>query len=262
MMPRESQGPSGPPVKSSVAARRKKLRAEGLCKISRQFIWQRSLDGIRGCIDSMREEDIGLEWLLRAPDGAGSPFSNACRAGFADAVILMLDRGVSQIPDWFEIGDCSGPLGLAVGEEAQSADGLRLVHELISRGVDIERPDHRGARPLGLAAQAGSSAAIEALLAAGAEVAAVDDDGCSALFRSLRACGKRSECMLLLLEAGADPHAKNAHCPSAIESMELDSPYASAAEKNRLSILRSWIERRSIQKHAALGSIRRGPSRI
>lgn len=252
-------------MKTTAASRRKKLRSEGLSRLCSQFVTQRSIDGVISVLDAMRDEEIGPEWLLRSLNNGWSPLNYACWDGFADAAILMLDRGVSTLPHWWAQDDShlgASALGLAVGAKAQSADGLRLVRELISRGVDIEATGDQGGRPLCIAAGAGSATALEVLLAAGADVGAVDHDGCSALYRSIHSAGQGAECMLLLLEAGADPHAKAGRHLSAIECMERNSSYASPGVKDRLRILRSWMEQRSIQESAAPAPALRRSSRI
>lgn len=70
----------------------------GLSRLCSQFVTQRSLDGIIGVLDAMQDEEIGPEWLLRSLNNGWSPLNHACWNGFAEAAILMLDRGVSKIP--------------------------------------------------------------------------------------------------------------------------------------------------------------------
>ncbi|MFG2641973.1 ankyrin repeat domain-containing protein [Streptomyces sp. NPDC048370] len=78
-------------------------------------------------------------------------------------------------------------------------------------GAVPEAADAAGWTPLHFAAQAQVPSAIEALLAAGASVDALDGHGNTPLWRAVFCSQGEGPAIRLLLEAGADPDRVNAH---------------------------------------------------
>ena len=89
-------------------------------------------------------------------------------------------------------------------EDPQAANQKSLVEFLVAHGADINKRYAylSGWTPLILAASSGRVAAMEALLAAGAEIDAADDHGYTALMRA--ALNGHDAAVKLLLENGAD----------------------------------------------------------
>lgn len=93
-----------------------------------------------------------------------------------------------------------------VHDVAKTGTGARLK-ELLSKNPQLlNLKNVRGSTPLHLAAINPDPSAIEALLAAGAEVNGADDEGFTPLH--MAAFHRQADYALLLLEAGADLNAK------------------------------------------------------
>lgn len=121
---------------------------------------------------------------LEAPDAGGvTPLMLAARSGDADAaprlIELLLRAGVSV-----SAADAAGATALHYG--AGSAASLAA---LLRRGADINCRDKTGVTPLMRAAGFGASASVRLLLAAGADVAAVDAAGRTAQAYGAAAAG-------------------------------------------------------------------------
>lgn len=89
-------------------------------------------------------------------------------------------------------------------QDPQAKDQKPLVEFLIAGGVDIHKKYKylSGWTPLILAASSGKTGALEALIAAGAEIEAADDYGYTALMRA--SLSGKAKAVELLLNAGAD----------------------------------------------------------
>lgn len=89
-------------------------------------------------------------------------------------------------------------------------DRVDDVIQLLAEGADLNAQDRSGYTPLHFACQQGSLAAATALLEAGARVDLLDKFGNSALWRAAFGYqGGEPTLIRRLLEAGADPDAKN-----------------------------------------------------
>jgi ankyrin repeat protein len=116
----------------------------------------------------------------------------------ADIVTMLLRAGADALVDHVDYLGVSAPL-LAVQSEAVDA-----LQAMIDVGADVNKPFDHGVTLLMEACriQPSSDAVVAALLAAGAAVDALDDDGMTALFYAVE--GGNVTAVRLLLEAGAD----------------------------------------------------------
>lgn len=98
---------------------------------------------------------------------------------------------------------------LKVHDVAKTGTGAELKSLLAKDAALLNVKNVRGSTPLHLAAINPDPTAIEVLLAAGADVKAVDEEGFTPLH--MAAFHRQSDYALLLLEAGADVEAKTVH---------------------------------------------------
>jgi len=117
------------------------------------------------------------------------------------------------------------------------------VQVLLEESADVnERGGPYGSTPLGWAAQAGSTRLTLALIARGADAKIAAEKGSSPLHMAAWN-GDFVEIVELLLEAGADPEAHNAHGQTALEvaktldHLERSSPWQEVFET------RQWLQR-------------------
>lgn len=98
---------------------------------------------------------------------------------------------------------------------AASPETCEALGEVFSRGAALEAQDCDGLTPLFVAVQRTHVLGVRLLLDAGASVHALDDSGNNVLswLHCLHLPEVR-ECASLLLEAGADPHARAGECGS------------------------------------------------
>lgn len=96
-----------------------------------------------------------------------------------------------------------------VHDVAKTGTGAELKAMLAKEPALLNVKNVRGSTPLHLAAINPDATAIEVLLAAGADVKAVDEEGFTPLH--MAAFHRQSDYALLLLEAGADVEAKTVH---------------------------------------------------
>jgi len=132
----------------------------------------------------------------------------ACRADHTPIADLLLDAGVPIRADV----EGTGPVHLAAGNDNGALIGL-----LVDRSVRVDEPSGDGSQPLMIAARAGASNSVTALLAADADVQARNDVGDTALIVAVRA-GHLSVTELLL-GAGANPNTRNDRFENAISLM-------------------------------------------
>lgn len=131
----------------------------------------------------------------------------ACDARQSQVAMSLVELGVPVQSD----AAGTGPLHLAAGN-----DDRMLVTALVER-VGPEAPAGDGNRPLMIAARAGAADAVDALLAAGADLKARNDLGDTALIVAVRA-GHLSVSERLL-RAGANPNTRNDRFESAASLM-------------------------------------------
>jgi ankyrin repeat protein len=120
-----------------------------------------------------------------------TPLMAAARYGHIDVMDALLDAGAS-----LEVKDGEGATALSY---ACLGDSVGAVRILMNRGANIHVRDIYGYTPLFLAA--GKPQMVARLLAAGADVNAVDNEGDGPL---VMAIGHSEEAVRLLIEAGAD----------------------------------------------------------
>jgi uncharacterized protein len=94
---------------------------------------------------------------------------------------------------------------------------LAAVEKLVARGADVNLQDRHGWTPLHFAAQALSKEVTAFLLGKGASVDKEDGHGNTPLFRATFACQGEGSVIQLLRAAGADPSKKNKSGVSALE---------------------------------------------
>lgn len=88
-----------------------------------------------------------------------------------------------------------------------AGSGVARLHQLLACGANINAVDDEGKTALMLAAEKGQVGTVNALLAAGADVNATDDDGDTALMHA--ADEGNNAVVRLLLDAGADINIRN-----------------------------------------------------
>jgi ankyrin repeat protein len=113
-----------------------------------------------------------------ATDGQGvSPLMAACWYGQEDVVNRLLSRGATiNAADH----DGSTPLIEAAGS-VDTASGGRIVSLLLRKGAEVNVKSNYGETPLTTAAFYGNEEAVHSLVAAGANVAYVNEDGENAM---------------------------------------------------------------------------------
>lgn len=101
-------------------------------------------------------------------------------------------------------------LGRTALHNAVIDQNIESASRLIADGADPNVADDHGWTPLHFAAQHSSESIARILLGAGADVAAKDRLGNTALFRAVFSSRGDGGVIKLLLAAGADPHEPNA----------------------------------------------------
>ena len=133
------------------------------------------------------------------------------RSGVAGGAKMLVRLCKDILGDeWFEADVAPPHLRLSELHRAAADNDLPMLEALLATGVSTECEIGRGddgrgsgAKPLHLAAARGACKTIEALLAAGAEINAIDGDCETALHWAVR--HGESESVALLLKHGADP---------------------------------------------------------
>ncbi len=130
--------------------------------------------------------------------GAGSPLVEAARAGDADAVRTLLQRGVDV--------NATTADGTTALHWAAHLDDAETADTLLAAGADAAAANRYGVRPLSLACTNGSVRIIASLLAAGADPDGALPGGETALMTAART--GRAGAVELLLAHGADVGAR------------------------------------------------------
>lgn len=127
----------------------------------------------RGDVDTLTFVLASSPALLQARNESGlTPYLSACLFGQERVVQLLLDHGVSEVE---EMGTMRGETGLHL---AATGGRVSLIHYLLGRcpGL-IDRGSYTGYTPLMSAVRANSLAAVQALVALGANVNQADLSG-------------------------------------------------------------------------------------
>jgi hypothetical protein len=153
--------------------------------------------------------------LAATPDLATSTLAGgATRANPSDSFLTSIRHYVYR-----------GDTALHVAAAAYDAP---LVDQLVTAGASVRAVNRRGATPLHYAVDGGPFAGdtrthaqtrtIERLVGHGADVHATDKSGTAPLHRAIR--NRCAAAVLVLLEAGADPHAPNGNGSTPIQLAE------------------------------------------
>jgi uncharacterized protein len=111
--------------------------------------------------------------------------------------------------------DPYGETAISFAARVGTDDAVRNVAELIARGLSVNTRDRWKRTPLHWAAEAGKVAAVEMLLAAGAEPDPAAADGETPLWPA--AAAGRADIVAVLLRAGANPNAMRQKLGSAVD---------------------------------------------
>ena len=154
---------------------------------------------------AIRENDLAkLQSLLQGggdpnvsdPRGGATPLMYAAAVGSARAMALLLDNGAKV-----NATNATGATALI-----WAATDIEKVRLLLARGADVNLASQRGRTALFLAARSARSAEIvKLLIAAGADVRAVD--GAKMTILHAAAAGDDSETIRLIVNAGVDVNA-------------------------------------------------------
>ena len=162
-----------------------------------------------------------MPWTRRLPRGAALllavfclgaaprdvPLVEAVKAGSAESVRALLDRGLDQRLDQridVNAAEADGTTALhwAVQGERDAVAGM-----LIAAGADVTTPNRYGATPLSLAALTGNAGIVTRLLEAGADASEATVGGRTALMTAART--GNADAVRALLAHGADVHARD-----------------------------------------------------
>ena len=202
--------------------------ADARAKAKTGFTALMAAAGYQGTADSMKTLlDHGAE----ARPGAGvmfnaSPLHMAAMAGDKEAVSLLLARGADANRKMNVIGMFpASPLFAAVG-----FGDPEILTLLVKGGAKIDELDRDQMSTLHWAVLANHAGAAEALLAAGADVNAVDRFGYTPLLYAATVDFGNADTVGPLLAAGADPSLKGKDGKSALMQAQ-NVPYLRAALK-------------------------------
>jgi ankyrin repeat protein len=139
---------------------------------------------------SLTEKAIQAGCVVDQVDSYGnSPLSLACKNAHAEVVKLLLRCGADPSRDLWN--------GMTIVHEATEP----VLDALIEAGISMDVASNSGLTALMYQAGQGAIARCAALIARGADVHAVDQEGTPALLYALKA--DKSDVFLLLLKAGA-----------------------------------------------------------
>ena len=135
--------------------------------------------------------------------------------------------------------------GLTLHQAAAAGDGMR-VRDLLKEGEDVNARDAEGRTPLHLAAGTGRCDLMRYVLAQKANVKLTDNEGRTALHAAAENAAAWARVKDVLLKAGADPTAKDAHGHTAAELAE----QMSALRKKREIEMNALRKKRQIEATA------------
>ena len=154
---------------------------------------------------AIRQDDLTkLQALLKGganpnlsdPRGGATPLMYAAAIGSVEAMTLLLDNGASA----------NGANSVGATALMWAATDAAKVHLLLARGADAKAVSQRGRTALFLAARSdGSAEIVKRLIAAGADVHAVD--GAKMTILHAAAAGDDAETLRLIVNAGVGVNA-------------------------------------------------------
>lgn len=150
--------------------------------------------------------DAGAD-LSAVNDEGQTPLMLAAQAGRSKAVRMLLQNGLAGAVN---ARDKHGRTALMHVRRGYMSDEAEVVRALVAAGAEVSATDEEGRTALMLAAEAGSTEGVKALIGAGSSVNAKDKHGRTALMWSVASKDvKYHDAVYDLLTAGADATAKD-----------------------------------------------------
>lgn len=160
--------------------------------------------------------DDGLDWAL---SNANTPL-----------IRLLMPRATPAMLAW------TGPTGgTLLHRAAESPETAFVIPWLLSKGLDVNAPDHERTTPLGQAALSGNLAGVVALHKAQARLDGLDDDGQSALH--LAAYGAHHDVLQWLVQRHLDVKARDKRGRSSLDIALDTQAFAFFTDARKLDVI-------------------------